>query len=122
MPDTPVAVPEAAGAGPDLEVDPTLEVRTPMPIYDPQNHTERSWANARAQYQSTEVSEPSAAAQTTLEHEISLRNGDHHIEEDMNITLADARREMTVESAVDEEIGQNVTRAPGDTIRPSLNA
>ena len=33
-----------------------------------------------------------------------------------------AGRERTVELAVDEEIGENAARAPGNAIRPSLNA
>ena len=37
-------------------------------------------------------------------------------------SLLFARRERTVELAVDEEIGENAARTPWDTIRPSLDA
>ena len=117
-------MPGAAGAGLDLEADLTLEVRPPQPMYDPQNHTEMSWTNVQAQYQSTDVSGQSAAAQTMPEQDIGLRNGDHHIEEDMDTAFSNARWERTVESVVDEGVGGTATQTPtpGDAIRPSLDA
>ena len=121
-------MPGAAGAGPDLEADLTLEVHPPQPMYDPQNHTEMSWTNVRAQYQSTGVSGQYAAAQMMPEQDIGLRNGDHHIEDDMDTTFSNARRERTVESVADEGVGGTATqtqtpiRISGDSIRPPLDA
>ncbi len=115
-------VPEAGSAGPDLEIDPTLEVRPPRPIYNPQNHTERSRSNARAQYQGLEASGQPAAAQAMPEREDDFRNSDHQMEEDMDITVSNDRREISIESVVDGEIGGTPTQSRGDGIRSSLDA
>ncbi len=113
---------EAASAGPDLEINPTLEVRLLQRIHDPQNHTDRSRADARAQNQGVEASGQPAAAQAMLEQEGGLRNGDSHVEEDMDITVSNARREMSIESVADEESGKAPAQSRGDAIRSSLDA
>ena len=98
-------MPGVAVAGPDLEIDPTLEVRPPQPTYNPHDHTERSRASTRAQYQGMEASGHTAAAQAMPEQEGDLRNGDRHVEEDMDVTVSNARRDTSIESVADEEIG-----------------
>ena len=115
-------VPGAVDIGPDLEANLALDVHRPQPTYDPQNHTERSWANSPTQSRSAEVSGQSAAVQTVAEQDVGLRNDDRHTEEDMDITIGHARQEMMAESAVDEEIGEPATPPPGDTILPSPEA
>lgn len=115
-------MPEAADDGTDLEANTTLEIHPPQPIYDPQNHTERPCANARAQYQSTEVSGQSVGDQSMPEHEVGLHNTDNHVEENMDIAVGVARREIAVESAADEKFAETATQPPGHTIRSSLNA
>ena len=115
-------VPGAVDLGPDLEANLTFDVRRPEPIYDPQNHTERSWANSPTQHRSAEVSGQSAAVQTITEQDVGFRNDDRHIEEDMDITIGYARPETMAGSVVDEEIGEPETPPPGDTILPSPDA
>lgn len=115
-------MPEAADDGTDLEANTTLEIHLPQPIYDPQNHTERPCANARLQYQSTGVSGQSAGAQSIPEQGVSLRNTDHHVEENMDIAMGVAKRETEVESAADEKFAETATQPPGHTICPSLDA
>ena len=118
-------MPEVAGPGPNLEVGPTLELHPPQPMYDPQYHSERAWANARAQSQSTEVSGQSAAAHTIPEREIGLHNGDPQVEEDMDITMSFIRHGEIHESVVGEEVDGDATRTsrtPRDAVGPSLDA
>ena len=112
-------VPGAVDVGPYLEANLTLDVRRPQPTYDPQNHTERSWANSPAQRGSAEVSGQSAAVQTVAEQDVGSRNDDSHIEEDMNITIGYANQETMAGSAVDEEIGEPAIPPAGDTTLPS---
>lgn len=87
--DIPVTVPGAIGAGPDLEANltgPDLEtnltfdIRPPQPSYDPQSHAERSRANARAQHQGMEVSDPPTATHAIQEQDVGVRGGDAHTE------------------------------------------
>ena len=111
--DTRASVPEAASAGPDLNVSPTLDIHPLQPIYNPGNYTERSWKIARAHNRSPETSGQTAAAQTMLEPEVSLRDGDHHIEEDMDIVIGSARREIAVESAVGRDLRGPTTDSRG---------
>ena len=108
-------VPEAVDMGPGLEANLTLEVRPPPPTYDRQNHTERPWANAGVQYQTSGVSSQSAAAQTIPEHGLGLHNGDHYMEE-MDIAVGDARLETTIGSAFDEGVRGTTMRPPPDAI------
>ena len=115
-------VPGAVDIGPDLEANLTLDVRRPQPTYDPQNHTERIWANSPTQRRSAEVSGQSAAVQTVAEQDVGPRSDDSHIEEDMDITIGYARQETMAGSAVDEEIGEPATPPAGDTILPSPDA
>ena len=112
--------PEAAG--PTLEVSPTLELRPPQPIYDPQNHTVGSGVNPQVQYQSMEVLVESAATHTTLEAEVSPRDGDHYVEEDTNIAVGETRQGRVDGPVVDKDIRGNSTETPQDAIRPSLDA
>lgn len=112
-------VPGAVDNGPDHEANITLDVRRPQPTYDPQSHTERSWANPPTRHQSAEVPGQSAAVQTVAEQDVGPRNDDSHIEEDMDITIGYARQETMAGSAVDEEIGEPATPPAGDTTLPS---
>ncbi len=52
-----------------------------------------------------ETSGQPAATQTMAEQEGDLRNGDRHVEEEMDITVGNARRDTSIESVADEEIG-----------------
>ena len=115
-------VPGAVDIGSDLEANLALDIRRPEATYDPQNHTERSWANSPTQRRSAEVSGQSAAVQTVAEQDIRPRNDDSHIEEDMDIIIGYARQETMAGSAVDEEIGEPATPPAGDTILPSPDA
>ena len=87
IPDAPVTVPGAVGTSPDLDASLTLELHPPQPIYDPQSHAERSWADARAQNQSREFSGSPNAAHATQEQDVGVRTGEPHIEEDMHVAV-----------------------------------
>ena len=119
---TVVTVPEAASAGTGLNVNPTLEIRPPQPIYDPQSHSEGSGTTARAQHQSTEVSGPTAAAQTEPEPQVDIRYGDHHNEKHMDIAAGNAKQETTVESSVGRDIRSPTSHTTEDAVGPSLDA
>lgn len=80
-------MPGAAGTGPNVEANLTLDIRPPQPSYDPQNHAERSQANARAQMQGMEVSGSPTAAHAMQEQDVGVRNSDHHIEEGTDISV-----------------------------------
>ena len=77
-------VPEAVGTGPDLEANLTLDIPSPQPSYNPRNQAERFRVNTQAQSRSTQVSEPSAAAQTMSEQDVGVRKNDSHTEEGMH--------------------------------------
>lgn len=117
-----VTVPEAADDGTDVEANTTLEIPPPQPIYGPQNHMKRLWANARAQYQGTEVSGQPVGAESMPQHELGLRNTDHRAEENIDTTVGIARREIAAESAAQEEFSETAIQPPGHTICPSLDA
>ena len=112
----------AVGIDPDLEANLTLDIRHPQPTYDPQNHTERYWANSSTQHRSAEVSGQSAIVQTIAEQDVGIRNHDPHVEEDMDITIGCTGQEIMTGSAVDEKFGEPATPPPGDTILPSPDA
>ena len=115
-------VPGAEDIGPDLEANLTFDVRRPQPTYDPQNHTERSWANPPTQRRSAEVSGQSAAVRTMAEQDVGLPNHDRYIEEDIDITIGNTGQETMAGSAVDEEFGEPATPPAGGTILPSPDA
>ncbi|CAD6590898.1 MAG: hypothetical protein ASARMPRED_005096 [Alectoria sarmentosa] len=85
--DTPVTLPGDLGTGLDLEANLTLDVRPPHPSHGPLSHAERPRVSTGAEHQSTEISGSSAAPQTMPEQDIGVRDGDRHIEEDMDLTL-----------------------------------
>ncbi len=83
--DAPVTVPGAVGTSPDLDANLTLEFHPPQPSYDPHSYAERSRADARAQNQSREIlGSPNAVTQ---EQDVGVRNGEPHIEEDMDFAV-----------------------------------
>ena len=122
VPDTPITVPGAAGADPDLEANLTLEVRPPQPTYDPQHRTDGSSMYAEARYRTAETSDQSAAGQMMPGYETNVHNGDHYIEEVADTTVGLARHNGTLHSAAGEESGSMAARIPADAIHPPLDA
>ena len=112
-------VPGAVDIDPDLEANLSLNISRPQPTYDPKNHTERSWAVSPTQSRSAEVSGHSAVIQTFAQQDVGFCNHDHHIEEDMDITIGYTRQETMAGSAVEEEIDEPATPPTGDTILSS---
>ncbi len=80
-------MPGAVGTSPDLEANLALGIHPPQPSYNPQSHADRSRANARAQDQSLEVSGSPTAAHATQEQDVGVRNGEPHIEEEMDVAV-----------------------------------
>lgn len=80
-------MPGAVGSGPDQAANLTLGIRPPQPIYDPQNHEERSRVNTRAPNEGTEASRPSTPAHAMPEQDVGVGNGDPHFEEGMDAAV-----------------------------------
>ena len=118
--DTVVTAPDAASTESDLNA--TLEIRPPQPSYDPHSHTGGSRTIAQAQHESTEISGQTVAAEIEPEQEVGLHRGDHHIEEDIDIAVGNAKREVTVDSAENRDIRGPITQTPEDAVGPSLDA
>ncbi|CAD6584147.1 MAG: hypothetical protein ASARMPRED_001612 [Alectoria sarmentosa] len=79
------AAPGAAGTGPDLEANLTLDVQLPQRGYDPQHHRQRSQASPRAYIQPVETPEPSVAAIAIPEQDVGVRNVSGRAEEESEV-------------------------------------
>lgn len=77
----------AAGSGPDLEANLTLDVQRPQRCYDPQHHIQRSQASPRAHDQPVETPESSVAAIAIPEQDVGVRNGSGRAEEESEVSV-----------------------------------
>ena len=92
------------GTGPDLEANLTLGIRPPQPSHDPLSHIESSRADTRAEERGTEVLISSTAAQAIQEQDVAVRNGDHHVEEGIEVEEGiDVGEDMDIEEGIDVE-------------------
>ncbi|KAL9066248.1 MAG: hypothetical protein Q9161_007705 [Pseudevernia consocians] len=83
----PVTVPDIVDTSPDIEADLTLDLHPPQSSHDPQNHTERSRVNARAQNQGMEVPGSPTVTHSMQEQDVGVRDGDPHVDEEMDVSV-----------------------------------
>ncbi|CAD6584289.1 MAG: hypothetical protein ASARMPREDX12_001577 [Alectoria sarmentosa] len=85
--DTLPAAPGAAGSGPDLEANLTLDVQRPQRGFNPQHHIQRSQASPRAYDQPAETPESSVAAIAIPEQDVGVRNVSDGVEEESEVSI-----------------------------------